>query len=319
MVKSLNILMLGGAKRVSMGRMLTDAARRRRLAPHLYSYELTPDVPVACIADVITGRRWSDPELVADLRRVILEHDIDIVIPFVDGALEVCASGTLPAWSPTSRNATSFYHKIQSDKLFTAAGIMTPRRHTGDYAGRPLIAKPDCGSASKGIIRIKSQLDLDAIADRDSYLIQELITDAREITVDCYVTKDNEVCCAVPRRRVEVAGGEVTRTVTVDRPDITALSHEILHALGLTGAVTLQFIENDDTPPLLMEINPRLGGGAVCSVYAGADIPEMLVAEWLGETVPVCDAPRTGITVARYFEDVVFDNGNMLINTQQKH
>lgn len=319
MQKSLNILMLGGAKRVSMGRMLIQAARHKGLTPHLFSYELAPDVPVACIADVITGRRWSDPELVADLRRVILERDIDIVIPFVDGALEVCASGALPAWSPTSSNATSFYHKIQSDRLFSAAGIRTPRRHTGDYAGRPLIAKPDCGSASKGIVRITSQRDLDAITDRDAYLIQELITDAREITVDCYVTKDATVCCAVPRRRVEVAGGEVTRTVTVDRPDIKALSHEILHALGLTGAVTLQFIENDDTPPLLMEINPRLGGGAVCSVYAGADIPAMIVAEWLGEPVPLCDAPRTGITVARYFEDIVFDNGKILIDTQHKH
>lgn len=312
MEKSLNILMLGGAKRVSMGRMLMQAARRRGLAPHLYSYELAADVPVACIADVITGRRWSDPELVADLRRVILEYDIDIVLPFVDGALEVCASGALPAWSPTSYNATSFYHKIQSDRLFSDAGIRTPRRHTGDYSGHPLIAKPDCGSASKGIVRITSQRDLDAITDCDAYLIQELITDAREITVDCYVTKDNKVCCAVPRRRVEVAGGEVIRTVTVDRPDITAMSHEILHRLGLTGAVTLQFIENTNTPPLLMEINPRLGGGAVCSVYAGADIPEMIVTEWLGVPVPVCDTPKTGITVTRYFEDVVFDNGKII-------
>jgi len=33
---------------------------------------------------------------------------------------------------------------------------------------------------------------------------------------------------------------------------------------------------------MIMEINPRLGGGAVAAVHAGADIPAMIISEALG-------------------------------------
>ena len=56
-----------------------------------------------------------------------------------------------------------------------------------------------------------------------------------------------------------------------------------------------------------MEINPRLGGGAVCSVHAGADIPGMILDEAMGVT---CHrAPyRPGTEIARYLQEVVFFN-----------
>ena len=44
MRQAVNILMLGGAKRVSMARMLKDAGSRMGLDVELFSYELTPEV-----------------------------------------------------------------------------------------------------------------------------------------------------------------------------------------------------------------------------------------------------------------------------------
>ena len=77
----------------------------------------------------------------------------------------------------------------------------------------------------------------------------------------------------------------MTRTITVDAPDIIVLARKTLILLELTGAVTIQMIRDMDNGALmLMEINPRLGGGAVCAVQAGADIPSMIISESQGLT-----------------------------------
>ncbi len=306
MFDRVNILMLGGAKRVSIGRMFIEAARRLGLTANLYSYELDRHVPIACIAEVIAGVRWDDEKLVESLNTLIASKEIDIVLPFVDGALAVCASGKLDAWSPTSPNATSFDDKLEAEKLFVQAGIPIPGRFDPFMPKFPLIAKPRRGSASRGIKLIEKLDDLLALKNGGDYHLQQYITNAKEYTVDCYVTCAGDIKCSVVRRRLEVSGGEVTRTVTVDNEEIVNLSRQVLSRLNLTGAVTLQFIEGEDKQVKLMEINPRLGGGAVCAIHAGADIPAMILAEYFKLDVPACDNPRTGTLITRYQQEVVF-------------
>ena len=76
------------------------------------------------------------------------------------------------------------------------------------------------------------------------------------------------------------------------------------------GAVTVQLIHDLDCPGrlLVMEINPRLGGGAVCTVAAGCDIPAMIISEALGFAVDAAE-PRPGVRICRYMQEVVFVDG----------
>ena len=98
----------------------------------------------------------------------------------------------------------------------------------------------------------------------------------------------------------------MSRTETVDDPEITALARRTLEATGLVGAVTVQMLRDLDTDRLmLMEINPRLGGGAVCSVAAGADIPSLILREVL-DLPPVEPHWQPGVQIARYLDEVVF-------------
>ena len=56
---------------------------------------------------------------------------------------------------------------------------------------------------------------------------------------------------------------------------------------------------------MIMEINPRLGGGVVCSAGAGADIPGCIADEALGfDARPSRAVP--GTEMCRYFEEVIF-------------
>ena len=122
-------------------------------------------------------------------------------------------------------------------------------------------------------------------------------------------TVDGEVLCAVPRIRLSTSGGEVDRTETRRIDELLEASDSILRRLGFRGPVTLQFLFDKATGSyLLMEINPRLGGGVVCSILAGADIPSMLLAEAAGEKAEPCRSWRDRALMARYFSEVMFFN-----------
>lgn len=301
--------MLGGAKRVSMARHLQAAADKLGLSLRLYSYELSALVPIATVATIVEGLRWNDPEVVNDLHRVVGEYDIDVMIPFVDGAVEVVARYPFAdCYAPvcTPALAAMMFDKVVAAELFARERIPVPRTYTRGAPQFPLIAKPRRGSASRGLKVIRSSADFRAI-DPSQYLIQDYIETRREYTVDCFVDCSGQIIVAVPRERLEIAGGEVTRTVTVDRDDIIELSRHILRTLKLTGAVTLQFLQDTrNNKLLLMEINPRLGGGSVCSVAAGAGLPLYILSEALGLPLKPCDTWRPGTVIARYMQEVVF-------------
>lgn len=308
-------MMLGGAKRVSLARMLKQAGERRGMDVVIFSYELSREVPIAEVATVIVGRRWRDPDLMNHLHEVIKENNIDIILPFVDPAVEVAArfcNAENGCWTPMTdpAKARMLFDKIEADAVFRSMGFPLPALADG---ADKVIAKPRCGSASQGI-KVFDRARYEAFratGEAAEYLCQEFIERHEEVSVDCYVSTVGEFVCAVPRRRLAVSGGEVTDTVTIDDARICSLSEKILRELDLRGPSTLQFICRKSADgvvgePLLMEINPRLGGGVVCSVHAGADIPAFILADWQGEAVGRCDTWRPGVRISRYMQEVVF-------------
>ena len=309
---SLNVLMLGGARRVSLSELLRQSGARLGQEIKLFSYELFKEVPVAAVAQVIVGRKWSDPDVVDDIVRVCREHDIDIILPFVDGAIEI-ASKCIPllpdVFIPVSEYdvCKTMFDKVAAAAAYKQAGIPVPTAYTPLTASVPAIAKPRFGSASRGIKVFHNMEDLMQLENFPEYLVQEYIAPREEYTVDCYVSRDDEILCTVPRLRAEVMGGEVTRTVTRRIPELITMSRDVINAFGLRGPVTLQFIRDLARERyLLMEINPRLGGGVVCSVYAGAPITDYILQESLGIPLKTCDDWSDNTLMTRYLKEVIF-------------
>ena len=318
MKQAVNILMLGGAKRVSMARMLKRAGNRLGMEVNLYSYELSSEVPVAEVATVVKGLRWKDPDLMDHIHSVVEDNRIDILLPFVDPAVEVAiryAADDASVWTPGGTDADMsalMFNKIEADALFHELGFPLPPNPEYESFDGDIIAKPCFGSASKGI-RILSPEEYRRMADSDAsreYLFQKYIEHRKEYTVDCYVSQAGDIICAVPRERIAVAGGEVTDTETVRDADIEQASRRILKSLKLRGPVTLQFLRDTDraadSPAMLMEINPRLGGGAVCAVHAGADIPMYILSDFAGIPLKENVRWRPGTRICRYPQEVVF-------------
>lgn len=311
-MKKINIMMLGGARRVSMAELFKRSGERIGREVSIISYELMEQVPIALEGKVVVGLRWSDPNVVADIVRVAKEYEIDIILPFVDGAIEI-ASKVKPhlpeVFIPVGDfevNRTMF-DKVSAAKAFEAARIPIPKTYTALSAKMPAIAKPRKGSASRGIKIFHSLDELMQLENFNDYLVQEYLENKEEYTVDCYVSQKGEILTVVPRCRLEIMGGEVTRTITCRNAKLDELSRKVINTFNLRGPVTLQFLHDlDKDRYLLMEVNPRLGGGVVCSIYAGAPIADYIIDESRGITLNPCDDWAYNTLMARYLKEAIF-------------
>lgn len=304
------ILFLGGAKRLSLAEHFIRIGAAKGLAVEILSYELDTLVPIAQVAQVVRGKRWSDSTLDDDLDLLIARCDIHCVLPFVDPAIAVCArlaSRHPSLLVPVSRpdRVDLFYDKIDADRWFREHGVPVPPSE-GAY---PRIAKPRRGSASAGIQILQDEAEERAFFgrhEREQYQVQGYIR-AREYTVDAYVGCDGSVLSLVPRQRLEVRSGESMTSRTCRHSEIDRLTRLVLSQPGFRGPLTLQFLEEHGTSAVfLMEINPRYGGGVMCSIAAGADTASLMLDEALGEKPASLLNWEENFTMTRTFREVYF-------------
>ena len=287
--KNINILFLGGAKRVSLAERFIKAGENLGVGVNIFSYELNYDVPIAFIGKVILGLYWNDEDIINHLKRNIYKYNIDIVLPFVDTATLVASKLKeeifnekvfIPVSSPETCGI--FFDKIEAHHWFLKHNFPVPPTET-KY---PMIAKPRKGSASKGVKILNNDYEMEGFRksfNSSLYLIQQYIR-AEEYTVDCYVSTISKLpLCIVPRKRIEVNAGEVTKAITVKHEIIEDISYRILRCTEyIEGPVTIQYLEEKETEKVyVMEANPRFGGGVLASIEAGANIPEMILKEFL--------------------------------------
>ncbi len=166
----------------------------------------------------------------------------------------------------------------------------------------PLIAKPRSGSAGIGVVHCASVSDL----PEGDVVVQELAPGA-EHTVDVLVLRDGRCRVAVPRRRLEVRAGEVSKGVTVRHEPLQALARAIAEALpGAYGVLNVQVFADGDELRVI-EVNARYGGGFPLAYEAGARLPDWTIEELLGRPSTVTDDWREGLVMLRYDEAVFVD------------
>ena len=307
-------MMLGGSRRVSMAELLKRAGQRLGYHVKIVAYELDTEVPIALEGKVVKGLRWEDPDILDDIARVVKEFNVNVILPFVNGAMEtaaLCKQRFPDVFVPISDPAvtSTMYDKIEAAKAFKKAGLPIPRTYSILDNEMPVIVKPRKGGSSRGIKIFRDVDDLMQLPDIDNYLIQQFIEHNREFTVDSYVSQTGEILVTVPRERLEVMGGESTRTVTRKIPQLIEETQKVVRHFGFTGPVTVQFLYDTDRDRYTIhEVIPRLAGGVICSIYAGAPIPDYILQEALGIKVAPCTDWADNVLMARFQKEAIFFN-----------
>lgn len=311
---TLTIMLLGGARRVSLVQLLKKAGEKAGHPVEVISYDLHREIPVALVAKVVRGLKWDDPLVVDDIERTVRRHNVNVILPIVNGSMHVaaqCRERFRNVFVPISdpQVTAQLFDKAEAAKLFKELNFPIPKTYNAISAQVPAIAKPRHGGSSRGIHIFRNMEDLMHLEDLHKYLVQEYIEHSDEYTVDSYITREGKILTTVPRKRLEVMGGESTRTETFHNETLEKLAREIIRALRLRGPVNLQFLHDlDNDRYLLMEVNPRIGGGVICSVYAGAPITDYIVNEALGNPLEACSDWLPGTLMARYFAEAIFHN-----------
>jgi carbamoyl-phosphate synthase large subunit len=282
--KNLNILFLGGAKRVSLAQKFIDEGNERGIRIKILSYELDLDVPISLVGEIVIGLRWNDSNLYNHLLEIIETKKIDIILPFLDHATIVSAelkkmTKDMNVFIPVSdkKICEVFFNKYLANEWCIENDIKIP----SNVEKYPLIAKPIHGSASKGILVLESLADFNNLKNKEAYLIQEFVN-GKEYSIDVYVSiQDNEIVSIVPRERLATQGGESIKSITIKDERIINFSKKIIKKTKLVGPLTLQLIENSVTKDLyFMEINPRFGGAVLNSIFAGANSPKYILNDF---------------------------------------
>ena len=106
----------------------------------------------------------------------------------------------------------------------------------------------------------------------------EMVT-GPEYTVDVYVDLKGIARCAVPRRRLEVRAGEVSKGLTVRDAAIIDASMAVAAALpGAVGCITLQCFKRPNGEVTFIEINARFGGGYPLELACRRQLSQMATA-----------------------------------------
>jgi len=174
----------------------------------------------------------------------------------------------------------------------------------------PCFIKPWDGYASRGNAVVSNRRELAFFAKRvPNAICQEFIKGA-EHTCDAYVDFAMKVRCVVPRKRIEVRAGEVSKGQVVRDHRIMSEAARLVEKLGAgPGVITLQLFLTENNKVKFIEVNPRFGGGVPLSIKAGANFPKWILRELLGEKPTInFDGFKDALVMLRYDNEVWLKN-----------
>jgi carbamoyl-phosphate synthase large subunit len=220
-------------------------------------------------------------------------------------------------------------------QFLSRAGIGTPNTYRSLADARralasgeltyPILLKPRWGTSSIGIERVENERELElalewgkvqlgrtilsrlgpAAAENldDCFLLQEQV-EGHEYGLDVVNDLTGRHAATLARRKLVMRVGNTDRAITVRESRLEQLGRSLGEQLGHVGSLDCDVIA---TPAgcMVLDLNPRLGGGYPFSHLAGANLPAAFLAWAQGETPdPAWLRAEPGI-VSSKFDDVL--------------
>lgn len=261
-----NIVLLGGARRVTLLEQIERIAENNGINIRFYSVEKDSSFyPISSFAEIIPGPKFNTIEFDEFLQQFNMENPNTIFIACMDAAIPSLANlaeklgrdGHIVA--PTLAGAEIALDKCLTSKFCLDHSIEHPLEiyPNSTFEGQ-VIAKPKQGFGGKGI-HIFDNASCIPITLFETHIVQQYIS-GPETTHDVFLMDDGSFFAA-SRDRLAVIDGEVDHCI-VREPTINEMSifNKISDAKLFYGPITVQTI-NSDGRDYLIEINARLGGG----------------------------------------------------------
>ncbi len=316
----MNVLLTSIGRRVELVIEFKEVCKRLIPECQVFAIDSNARYSAAClVADqFFESPLVSDPCYPDYLLELCKKFNISLVVPTIDPELEIFANikhlAVRQGVDVVSCSAN--FVKICNDKrktgeFFNSVGIHYPRIYRTEDISFPAFCKPYDGSSSVGTRLIQTPADLTSeVLENPKNIFMEYIGEEfSEFTCDAYFDKSSWLKCLVPRERLEVRAGEVSKGVTRKHFVYEYLIQRLRKVPGAFGCVTLQFFGNSQSGEVIgLEVNPRFGGGYPLTSAAGCSFVEFIIREYLlNEDVLFCDSWSNGLVMLRYDAKVVFN------------
>ena len=316
-----NILITSAGRRVELVRAFQTELKKLFPLSKVYTAEANPEWSSACrISDgFFTIPRVDNENYVKSILELCIKKEIKIVIPTIDTELLVLSNSKELFLLNNIHIIVSDFDLIancrdkrQTNILFKDLKINIPSAIDKKNPSFPLFIKPYDGSLSKDIYLINSKEELtDSLLNNPKLMFMEYINpkDFQEYTIDAYYDKNSDLRCLVPRRRIEVRGGEISKGKTEKLNFYNILKDKLGFIKGAKGCLTIQFFIGKETEDIIgIEINPRFGGGFPLSYASGANYPEYIILEYImNEPISFNDNWIENRVMLRFDSEVILD------------
>ena len=264
--------------------------------------------------------RVDDPDYLKQLRRLVDEHDVKLVVPLTDLDQELLAARRdelEPALVllPAADVVGAMADKYRAHELFVERGIGSPDtwlpEELPDELAFPLLVKARNGFGSRHIFRCanRAELDFHLVRTPVASMVQAACT-GEEFSVDVFCDFDGNCLNAIPRTMIESKGGESIKGMTIADPELIELGRRVAEALPLAGPANVQCFREADGRLLVTDVNPRFGGAFPLPLSAGSRYPELALALARGERPePRLGEFRAGVVMTRFFSNLCLTAG----------
>jgi len=317
MNSKVNVLFTCVGRRVGLVRAFQRAAERLKIKFTSVGTDVNPFSPglYACDKGVLT-HPISDKRHISEMASIVKEHRIDLIVPTIDpellhlakhrevfeslGARVLLSSVDVLKTCQDKRNTYQFLtdHGFQMPWTQDLPDVKT------SSLSFPVFLKPWDGSASRGNAVVRSREEFAYFSKKIPHCIVQEYIQGQEYTCDVYVDFQMRVRTVVPRKRIEVRAGEVSKSQTVKLPKLMDACRRLVETLKAgPGVITIQCFLTQDRKIKFIEINPRFGGGAPLSIEAGADFPRWILSELTGRSPRIVfDGWRDSLYMLRFDE-----------------
>jgi carbamoyl-phosphate synthase large subunit len=316
-----NILITSAGRRVSLVRAFQRELKKIFPDAKVITTDSHPELSAACMVSdkAIKICKINHPNYIDELLTICNSNEVGIIIPTLDTELRILAEKkAMFRDTHIIVSSLDFIDKCRDKRktnfFFVEKGISVPQEINKDNPTFPLFIKPFNGSLSSEIHHIQSvsQLTQYLLTD-EKFMFMEYLSPQEhdEYTVDMYYDKNHELKCLVPRKRIEIRGGEVSKGITLKNEIFRVIPTKMAKLDGAIGCLTLQVFLNKVSNKIIgIEINPRFGGGFPLSYLAGANFPKWLIMEYiLGETtIEIYNEWEENLLMLRYDDEILIHN-----------
>jgi len=316
--KEYNVLILSAGRRVELVNCFKSARDRLGIYGKVFAADISITAPALYFADEhFIIPRISEDNYIDALIRLSNDNNIALIVPTIDTELCKLAENKTRIESESKakvlisdyESITICFDKHKTARFFEQHGFDYPKVitdkdiQTHNYKF-PLFIKPENGSSSINAFRVNNEQELQFFMQYiENPILQECVS-GTEYTVDCFSDFDGNILSIVPRIRLVTRGGEVLKGKTDKNERIIDNVKKLVNLFGFIGQTTVQCFLCDNCAIKYIEINPRFGGGAPMSIYAGADSCEKLYRLLCGEKLEFGDDWEDGVVYSRFDNSV---------------